>query len=486
MTAQAETNSEAADTSGPVQAAAGGISQNGEPPAVSPDAFWPAPGAFLDLSQLEQTSEGIARCSGVAVCNAAGQPCLVFEQGETVSFFFEFEVLRDMEVPIGGLVLKDAKDVIVHGQNTLAYAGKVPSRVSAGNRVRFRRDVTLGLKIGTYTFEARLSGISAADHATRDSIPHADLSAKIEPLCHVTTAAQFAIRPRDRGTPIRLLHHGIAYLPGAFSVGLVRGLTDGSSPLATAPPPGRADAPAAISTQPTIFHITHWKAGSQWIHRILRECTPDLIVEPYVHEAQFLLQPLLAGKVYPTVYVNKRQWDRVRLPPNWRRFVVIRDLRDTLVSGYFSFMVSHPLLGPYLVQLRQTLLSLDREAGMLHLLEHWLGSSAAIQLSWLEAGEPLIRYEDLLQNDTEILQRVLIEQCQLPVSPERLGEVIASSRFEKVTKGRARGVEDVAAHERKGVSGDWRNHFTDRLKAAFKARYAGLLVATGYEKDLDW
>lgn len=23
---------------------------------------------------------------------------------------------------------------------------------------------------------------------------------------------------------------------------------------------------------PTIFHITHWKAGSQWIHRILSEC----------------------------------------------------------------------------------------------------------------------------------------------------------------------------------------------------------------------
>jgi len=63
---------------------------------------------------------------------------------------------------------------------------------------------------------------------------------------------------------------------------------------------------------------------------------------------------------------------------------------------------------------------------------------------------------------------------------------VLANRFEAQTGGRPRGVEDVTAHQRKGVAGDWRNHFTDRIKRAFKARYGGLLVATGYEKDLDW
>jgi hypothetical protein len=37
-----------------------------------------------------------------------------------------------------------------------------------------------------------------------------------------------------------------------------------------------------------------------------------------------------------------------------------------------------------------------------------------------------------------------------------------------------------------GIAGDWRHHFSERVKKAFKARYGGILVATGYERDLDW
>ena len=47
--------------------------------------------------------------------------------------------------------------------------------------------------------------------------------------------------------------------------------------------------------------------------------------------------------MYPTVYATQEEFDSVRLPPAWTRFVVIRDLRDTLVSGYFSLRHSHPL-----------------------------------------------------------------------------------------------------------------------------------------------
>src|SRR5438132_1635162 len=93
---------------------------------------------------------------------------------------------------------------------------------------------------------------------------------------------------------------------------------------------------------PTIFHITHWKAGSQWVHKILNSCALSRIVRPQVNELQFLNEPLQAGKIYPTVYVTKQQFDSVKLPADWRRFVIIRDLRDTLISGYFSIKVSHP------------------------------------------------------------------------------------------------------------------------------------------------
>jgi lipopolysaccharide transport system ATP-binding protein len=55
-----------------------------------------------------------------------------------------------------------------------------------------------------------------------------------------------------------------------------------------------------------------------------------------------------------------------------------------------------------------------------------------------------------------------------------------------LTGGRPRGQEDVGAHERRGVAGDWRRHFTPKLTSACKALYGDLLIAAGYEKDEAW
>jgi lipopolysaccharide transport system ATP-binding protein len=52
--------------------------------------------------------------------------------------------------------------------------------------------------------------------------------------------------------------------------------------------------------------------------------------------------------------------------------------------------------------------------------------------------------------------------------------------------GRKPGNEDTQAHERKGIAGDWRNYFTDRVSTEFKRCYGSLLVATGYEKGFSW
>jgi lipopolysaccharide transport system ATP-binding protein len=108
-----------------------------------------------------------------------------------------------------------------------------------------------------------------------------------------------------------------------------------------------------------------------------------------------------------------------------------------------------------------------------------------VQWSWHAAREEVIRYEDLLERDEEILTRVLHGHCRLDVPMERLREAIRAHRFE-AQAGRQRGTEDAHAHERKGIAGDWRNHFTDRVRAEFKRCYGSLLVATGYEKGFNW
>jgi lipopolysaccharide transport system ATP-binding protein len=239
------------------------------------------------------------------------------------------------------------------------------------------------------------------------------------------------------------------------------------------------------SPPPAIFHITHHKAGSQWLNRIFQTLAFDRLVLPEVRNHQFLHRPIGAGRIYPTLYITHEQFESVALPRRWKRFVVIRDLRDTLISLYFSLKHSHALLTDLMRSRRTALNELSEEDGFLYLIDCGLTPMAQVQWSWHSAREPVIRYEDLLRRDEEILARVLLDHCRMNVTPTRFRDVVRSHRFEEQS-GRKRGTEDARAHERKGIAGDWRNYFTSRIRGEFKRCYGSLLIATGYEKDFNW
>jgi lipopolysaccharide transport system ATP-binding protein len=439
--------------------------------------FWPSDGAFLDLSDVRQITDGRARCIGVAVCDAEGQPTNIFYQGQPAHFFYEFELLHEIGVPSGGLEFHDATDQVIHGKNTLQYGTPPLDVVHPGMRLRYHQVINMEVGFGEYWFSV---GLASTDKSSflgyqQGPVTHYELMPRVHKHCRVVDAGSFSVTTASTG---KLLHHGMANLSGRCHVMAAEALPPESAP--------GVETRVEDEAIPTIVHVTHWKAGSQWIYKILRECAPERIVEPRLRETQFLRGALQPGKVYPTAYVTKKQFDSVPLPRNWSRFVVIRDLRDTLVSAYFSIKLSHQIVDPRLAHWRSVLQALSPDDGMIYLMDEWVLNSARIQISWVEAGEPLIRYEDLLGHDLDILERVLLDECQLPVSRERLREVILSSRFERLTKGRKRGQEDIMAHARKGIAGDWRNYFSNRVKQSFKTRYGGLLVATGYEQDLSW
>jgi lipopolysaccharide transport system ATP-binding protein len=178
------------------------------------DAFWPAPTTFLDISNVAQISNGWARCTNIAICNSDGQACGVFEQGETASFFYEFELLHSIEVPSGGLEFQNEKGILVHGKNTLEYGTDVPATVISGSRLRFRQDIDLEIAVGEYTFTIGLATISRHDYEHRSSYSYESLAAKLVRLCHLPIVGQFAVVLRRHGKPVQLLHHGVANLHG--------------------------------------------------------------------------------------------------------------------------------------------------------------------------------------------------------------------------------------------------------------------------------
>jgi lipopolysaccharide transport system ATP-binding protein len=234
-----------------------------------------------------------------------------------------------------------------------------------------------------------------------------------------------------------------------------------------------------------IFHITHHKAGSQWVRAVLEDLVKPAIVYPEHDGSQLLSRPVNPKGVYPTLYITRQQFESVELPRRWKRFVVIRDLRDTLVSLYFSLKVSHSLMTDSMESCRARLQTMTTEQALVCLTRTVCDPIAALQRSWLGGPDHVLKYEDFLEHDAELFERVLIGHCRLPVAREQLRAVVATHRFE-ARSGRKRGQEDQASHERKGIAGDWRNYFTDRVAKEFKGRFGELLVETGYEKDDRW
>lgn len=234
---------------------------------------------------------------------------------------------------------------------------------------------------------------------------------------------------------------------------------------------------------PITLHITHAKAGSTWVDAILRT-----LFGKSVKPRGYQMPAFDVGKerVF-SVFMDRAEFAAHPELVTSKRFIVVRDLRDTMISLYFSIRESHkPDPSGKIETLRTELRSRNVGEGLEFLLEGTgMARMAAIQRSWFGSGEIVLRYEDLLADDVALFQKLFIEQLGLPVSAEKVERAVVENRFEKKYK-RKLGEEDSASHGRKGTPGDWRNHFTPKLAARFQELYGDVLPAGRYEADASW
>lgn len=188
-------------------------SQTGNGPEAT---AWPARLLTPPSAQASYLGNGAARCLGIALCAAAGRPCHLFEMGQTAVFYYEFEVLTDIAVPVGGITLTDALNTNVHGKNSAQTLLAAPAQVRRHSRVRFKQTIQLALAPGHYTFSVGFSTIGAADYNHFADMSYAHFHQKALVLQLVQQAGTFQIVPCQSGMDIPF--HGTADLENNFEV----------------------------------------------------------------------------------------------------------------------------------------------------------------------------------------------------------------------------------------------------------------------------
>jgi len=92
-----------------------------------------------------------------------------------------------------------------------------------------------------------------------------------------------------------------------------------------------------------------------------------------------------------------------------------------------------------------------------------------------------LRYEDL-HSDPDPMIRNILEFLGVDSSDSMINKCRESGLFNKLTKGRKRGSEDRSKFFRKGIIGDWKNHFDNDSLEFFMEHGGVLLGELGYEE----
>jgi len=159
--------------------------------------------------------------------------------------------------------------------------------------------------------------------------------------------------------------------------------------------------------------------------------------------------------------------------------VVQRDLRDVAVSHYFYVRSTswHPEHPHYR--------GLSPREGLRVFLRRDLPSFAAWVRSWQENADTgltrVIRYEDMLAEPVATMTAVA-RHYGLDSSEPTVRRVVERHSFSRLSGGRGRGDDEGAGTSffRRGVAGDWRNHFDSALRADYQDALGGLLEELGY------
>jgi len=233
-----------------------------------------------------------------------------------------------------------------------------------------------------------------------------------------------------------------------------------------------------------IVHVVEFpKSGGSWIRDMIRG---------YLGSGPYFMDRFLFRNA---VIHTHRRYSRTFPRP----VLVVRDPRDVYTSFYHHEVNLEGRRGaPSIERPADHRPSQDvredfgryLEAKLLDQSHPWFYYSQLVE-SWIRRPNVcLVRYEDFIADPEEQLIRVM-RFLRKPVDLAKVREVVEFNSFRNQTrilygKERAAGESDPSKFLRKGVVGDWVNHFDERSCRLLQKTEGPTLKLLGYEDDDSW
>lgn len=168
------------------------------------DFFRPAPQALIDHTQATalESEPGATRFLGVAICDSKGRACHVFEQGQSVHFYWYYELLRDWNVVSSSLTLIMQNNIPLYTKNFIQAGKVVPNQTKKGSIVYCHQLLKLDIATGPYTFDICLSEYPKDFYKNQHIYSKEVFLSAAKPVCYLNNVGVITIIHPKKGIDV--------------------------------------------------------------------------------------------------------------------------------------------------------------------------------------------------------------------------------------------------------------------------------------------
>jgi hypothetical protein len=252
-----------------------------------------------------------------------------------------------------------------------------------------------------------------------------------------------------------------------------------------------------MTKRTTIFVAGYPKSGTVYITRLLGDVLDsqtgaywdsrdreDIAAEgkhrkgPYIiRRGHFVLLDKEQPTLVPVPAPHKLAWKALT---DQKLLCIMRDPRDIAVSAYFYFNARHWTIATVLKNMR------DGE-GPFRLMGPWNKYMRKWSYSRAPYSVCLVKFEQLVKDPFGSIKQIGKEMTlELPsdvsilAACDRQSFAVKKKELKNASKPLALGKYTNVHHMRKGIAGDWRNHFTEKHKRMAQTFFGKMMIELGY------